>query len=38
MERCSTGIVPIQKGDKFSEMQCHKNDLERRTMESIPMR
>ena len=36
MERCSAGIVPIQRGDKFSEMQCHKNDLERRTMESIP--
>ena len=36
MERCSIGIVPIQKGDKFNEMQCPKNDLVRRTMESIP--
>ena len=36
MENCSTGIVPIQKGDKFSELQCPKNDLERKTMESIP--
>ena len=34
MENCSTGIVPIQKGDKFSEMQCPKNDLERKEMES----
>ena len=36
MENCSTGIVPIQKGDKFSELQCPKNDLERKSMESIP--
>ena len=36
MENCSTGMVPIQKGDKFSEMQCPKNDLERKVMESIP--
>ena len=28
MERCLVGIVPIQKWDKFSEMQCPKNDLE----------
>ena len=36
MENCSTGMVPIQKGDKFSEMHCPKNDLERKVMESIP--
>ncbi|WVZ16658.1 hypothetical protein V8G54_009640 [Vigna mungo] len=36
MEKCSPGIVPIQKGDKFSQMQCPKNDLERKAMESIP--
>ena len=36
MENCSAGIVPIQKGDKFSERQCPKNDLERKAMESIP--
>ena len=36
MENCSTGIVPIQKGDKFSELQCPKNDLEQKAMESIP--
>ena len=36
MEKCSAGIVPIQKGDKFSEMQCPKNDLEWKAIESIP--
>lgn len=36
MKSCSAGIVPIQKGDKFSNMQCPKNDLERKEMESIP--
>ena len=36
MDKCSAGIVPIQKGDKFSQMQCPKNDLERKAMESIP--
>ncbi|XP_047174417.1 secreted RxLR effector protein 161-like [Vigna umbellata] len=36
MEKCSLGVVPIQKGNKFSQMQCPKNDLERKVMESIP--
>ncbi|KAL2237853.1 UNVERIFIED_CONTAM: Retrovirus-related Pol polyprotein from transposon TNT 1-94 [Sesamum indicum] len=36
MDKCSAGIVPIQKGDKFNQMQCPKNDLERKEMESIP--
>ncbi|KAL6633353.1 hypothetical protein ACP70R_026024 [Stipagrostis hirtigluma subsp. patula] len=36
MENCSMGVVPIQKGDKFSLMQCPKNDLERKEMESVP--
>ncbi|XP_047161805.1 secreted RxLR effector protein 161-like [Vigna umbellata] len=36
MEKCSSGVVLIQKGDKFSQMQCPKNDLERKAMESIP--
>ncbi|WVZ07573.1 hypothetical protein V8G54_020919 [Vigna mungo] len=36
MEKYSPRIVPIQKGDKFSQMQCPKNDLERKAMESIP--
>jgi len=36
MNKSSAGIVQIQKGDKFSQMQCPKNDLERKVMESIP--
>lgn len=22
MEKCSTGVVPIQKGNKFNQIQC----------------
>ena len=36
MNKCSPGAIPIQKGDKFSLMQCPKNDVERKEMESIP--
>ena len=36
MDKCSTSPVPIQKGDKFSLMQCPNNDLERKQMENIP--
>ncbi|XP_070049095.1 secreted RxLR effector protein 161-like [Nicotiana tomentosiformis] len=36
MNNCSAGIVPIQKWDKFSLMQCPKNDVEQKKMESIP--
>ena len=36
MDKCSPGPVPIQKGDRFSTMQCPKNDMERKAMESIP--
>ena len=36
MKKCSSSIVPIQKGDKFSLMQCPKNELERKQMEQIP--
>lgn len=36
MENCSAGIAPIQKGNKFSKMQCPKNELERKEMERIP--
>ncbi|KAF3623665.1 putative carboxylesterase 13-like [Capsicum annuum] len=35
MEKCSSGPVPIQKGDKFSLNQCPKNDLERKQMKDI---
>ena len=36
MEKCSSGVVPIQKGDKFNLMQCPKNELEREQMRNIP--
>jgi len=36
MDKCLTSSVPIQKGDKFSLMQCPKNELERKRMENIP--
>jgi len=36
MDKCSASSVPIQKRDKFSLMQCPKNDLERKQMENIP--
>jgi len=36
MNKCSTSPVPIQKGDKFSLMQCPKNELEQKQMENIP--
>ncbi|KAL0533145.1 hypothetical protein IC582_030360 [Cucumis melo] len=35
MNKCSSSVVPIQKGDKFSLMQCPKNELERNQMETI---
>jgi len=36
MDKCSASPVPMQKGDKFSLMQCPKNDLERKQMKNIP--
>ena len=36
MDKCSASVVPIQKGDKFSLMQCPKNELEHKQMEGIP--
>ena len=36
MDKCSAGIVPIRKGDKYSKMQCLRNELERKEMERIP--
>ncbi|KAL4011851.1 hypothetical protein IC575_028915 [Cucumis melo] len=36
MDKCSSSVVPIKKGDKFSLMQCPKNELERNQMETIP--
>ena len=36
MDKCSPGPVPIQKRDRFSTMQCPKNEMEHKAMESIP--
>ena len=36
MEKCFVSVVPIQKEDKFSLMQCPKNELECIKMERIP--
>jgi hypothetical protein len=36
MDKCSAGDAPIQKGDKFSLMQCPQNEWERKQMERIP--
>jgi hypothetical protein len=36
MKNCSASVAPIQKGDKFSLMQCPQNELERKQMEGIP--
>ena len=36
MEKYSSSVVPIQKGDKFKVMQCPNNKLERTQMKSIP--
>jgi len=36
MDKCSISPVLIQKEDKFSLMQCPKNELEREQMENIP--
>ena len=35
MEMCSEGVVPIQKEDKLSVMQCLKSELECKQMEGI---
>uniref|UniRef100_A0A2N9GAP2 Reverse transcriptase Ty1/copia-type domain-containing protein n=1 Tax=Fagus sylvatica TaxID=28930 RepID=A0A2N9GAP2_FAGSY len=35
MENCSASVAPIQKGDKFSLMQCPQNELEWKHMEGI---
>ena len=36
MKKCLSSVVPIQKRDKFSLMQCPKNKLEQKQMEMIP--
>ena len=36
MQKCLPTDASIQKGDKFSLMQCPQNELERKQMERIP--
>ena len=36
MQLCSTNDVPITKGEKFSQNQCPRNDLEKNQMKNIP--
>lgn len=36
MSKCSHRILLIQKDDKFSLMQCPKNDVERKELDSCP--
>ena len=36
INKCSAGIVRIQTGDKFSLMQCPKDDMECKGIEPIP--
>ena len=36
MQTCKAGNVPIVKGDKLSNEQCPKNDLEKNAMKTIP--
>jgi hypothetical protein len=35
MQKCSPSVAPIIKVDKFSKLQCAKNDLERAQMKQI---
>ncbi|RVX15039.1 Retrovirus-related Pol polyprotein from transposon TNT 1-94 [Vitis vinifera] len=36
MQTCKAGDVPVVKGDKLSNEQCPKNDLEKDAMKTIP--
>ena len=36
MQTCSSGVAPILKGDKLSEKQCPRNNMEREEMKKIP--
>ena len=36
MNNCSAGIAPLQNRDRFSLMQCPKNDVKRKEMENVP--
>ena len=36
MQSCSSGVAPILKGDKLSEKQCPRNNMEMEEMKKIP--
>ncbi|RVW98915.1 Retrovirus-related Pol polyprotein from transposon TNT 1-94 [Vitis vinifera] len=36
MQNCSSSVAPVVKGDIFCELQCPKNDLEKKQMDKIP--
>ena len=35
MQNCSSSVAPVVKGDIFCELQCPKNDLEKKQMDKI---
>ena len=35
MQNCSSNVAPVVKGDIFCELQCPKNDLEKKHMDKI---
>ena len=36
MKDCALGDTPIAKGDKFSLLQCPRNEFEKKEMDKIP--
>ncbi|RVW21885.1 Brefeldin A-inhibited guanine nucleotide-exchange protein 1 [Vitis vinifera] len=36
MQNCSSSVAPVVKGDIFCELQCPKNDIEKKQMDKIP--
>ena len=36
MQNCSSNVAPVVKWDIFCELQCPKNDLEKKQMNKIP--
>ena len=36
MQNCSSSVAPVVKGYIFCELQCPKNDLEKKQMDKIP--
>ena len=36
MQNCSSSVAPVVKEDLFCELQCPKNDLEKKQMDKIP--